>query len=254
MATPPIQSLERALDILEELSKSDTGMRVNELCACLGLNKSTVSRMLATLASRGYVEKRNTGEYRLGLRIVELSSDRLSSVQLKTEALPYMEDLRNRVGLTVHLGMMVDMEVVYLEKLGAFSNIRMYSQIGKRVYAHCTGLGNAMMAYMDESAVLKILREKGMPRLTEKTVTSEEGVLKKLETVRRNGYAYDEEENEKGVHCVAAPIFDYRGNVIAAISTTGFFETITAEQVEALAQAVMDCAKKISKAMGYITS
>jgi len=251
MATPIVQSVDRALDILEVLGKSEQGVRVKDLCDTLDMNKSTISRMLNTLAQRGYVEKMPNDAFRIGMRIVELSSVHLNSLQLKTEALPFMEDLKNRTGLIIHLGIMEDMEVVYLEKLSAYNNLRMYSQIGRRVYAHCTGLGKSMMAFMSEAEVRKILDTKGMPAVTEKTTTDEKKLFQKLDMIRKKGYALDEEENELGVRCVAAPVFDYRGNVIAAVSATGFIDSFPLDRVDTVAADVTDCTGKISKAMGY---
>lgn len=245
------QSLERALDILELLGEHGTGMRVNEICDSLGLNKSTVSRMLATLAEREFVEKLKDGSYRIGVRIIEISSIHLNSLQLKTEALPYMEELQNKTGLIVHLATMMDKEIVYLEKLSPTANLRMYSQIGKRAFMHSTGLGKAMMAFMGREEIKNIIREKGLPRVTEHTITDETTLLKELDLIHKRGYAFDEEENEIGVRCIAAPIFDYRGQVIAAVSACGFLENYQFQKSEEFIQEVVECVKKISKAMGW---
>ena len=246
-----IQSLERALDILEMLGNHPGGIQVKDLSQELALNKSTVSRMLHTLGERGYVQKKEDGSYRLGIKIVELCSLHLNSLQLKTEALPAMEQLRNQTGLIIHLGALDDGEIVYLEKLTSYANIRMYSQIGKRAYLHSTGMGRAILSAMTNKEVLKIVKEKGMPAITEKTCVKEEELLKQLEQVRQRGYAIDDEENEIGMRCVAAPIFDYRGDVIAAVSATGFLEMLPYERIEEVAEYTMKCADDISACMGY---
>lgn len=251
MATPTVQSLDRALDILEALGEWGEGRQVRDLCEELSLNKSTVSRMLNTLAQRGYVEKLKDGSYRLGVRIVELSSVHLNSLQLKTEALRFMEELKVKTGLIIHLGVLSDMEVVYLEKLSSYTNLRMYSQIGKRAYAHCTGLGKSMMAFMDHREVEKIIRTKGLPAITKYTITNADELYKKLDMIRENGYSIDEEENEENIRCVAAPIFDYTGNVIAAVSATGFKDVFTEDKINNVINEVMHCTESISRAMGY---
>lgn len=245
------QSLERTLDILELLGEHGSGMRVHEICDRLGLNKSTVSRMLATLAEREFVEKLKDGSYRIGVRIVEISSIHLNSLQLKTEALPYMEELQNKTGLIVHLATMMDKEIMYLEKLSPTANLRMYSQIGKRAYMHCTGLGKAMMAFLDRGEVESIIREKGLPKVTEHTITDREKLSEELLKIRERGYAFDEEENEIGVRCIAAPIFDYRGKVIAAISACGFLENYPYNREEEFIKEVLECVQNISKSMGW---
>lgn len=246
-----IQSLERALDILEMLGKHPGGMQVKDLSQQLELNKSTVSRMLYTLGERGYVQKKPDGSYRLGIKIVELCSLHLNSLQLKTEALPFMEQLRNQTGLIIHLGALDDNEIVYLEKLTSYTNIRMYSQIGKRAWLHSTGMGRAILSTMSNKDVLKILKEKGMPAVTSRTCVKEEELLKQLDEIRHRGYAVDDEENEIGMRCVAASIFDYRGDAIAAVSATGFLEMLPYEKIDAIGKCVVDCADSISACMGY---
>lgn len=246
-----IQSLERALDILEMLGNHPGGTQVKDLSQNLGLNKSTVSRMLFTLGERGYVQKKADGSYRLGIKVVELCSLHLNSLQLKTEALPAMEQLRNQTGLIIHLGALDDNEIVYLEKITSYTNIRMYSQIGKRAWLHSTGMGRAILSTMSNRDVLRILKEKGMPAVTEKTCVKEEDLLKQLDEIRRRGYAIDDEENEMGMRCVAAPVFDYRGDAIAAVSATGFLDMLPYDKIDSTGKCVMECADNISACMGY---
>lgn len=246
-----VQSIDRALDILEMLGDHPQGIQVKDLSSGLGLNKSTVSRMLSTLAERGYVLKAKDNSYRLGMRLVDLCSVYLNSLQLKTEALPFLEALRDQTGLIVHLGALDDKEVVYLDKISSFTNIRMYSQIGKRAFIHSTSLGRAMLSGMSNSQAEGILRAKGMPAVTEKTCTKVEELLEQLDVIRERGYAVDDEENETGMRCVAAPILDYRGDVIAAVSATGFLEMVPYERIESIAGCVKTCAAGISRSMGY---
>ena len=127
----------------------------------------------------------------------------------------------------------------------------MYSQIGKRAYVHSTSLGRAMLSCMSDKQVEEILHAKGMPAITERTCTNVNELLKQLDVIRERGYAVDDEENEIGMRCVAAPILDYRGDVIAAVSATGFLEMIPYERIEAVAEHVKACAAGISRSMGY---
>ncbi len=251
MATATVQSIDRAFEILEALGNNPEGMLVKELSAQLGLNKSTVSRILSTLAEHGYVEKNKNNYYRIGMKMVDLCSLYLNSLQLKTEALPFLEELRAQTGMIIHLGTMNENEVVYLEKISSFQNIRMYSQIGKRAYMHSTSLGKAMLSCLKEKDIEIIINQKGMPAITEKTCTDYEKFLQDLALCKQRGYAIDDEENEMGVRCVAAPIFDYRGNVIAAVSATGFLDMFPEEKIEKIAEYVKKCAGNISRSMGY---
>lgn len=177
MSTATVQSIDRAFEILEALGNCPNGMQVKELSAALALNKSTVSRILLTLASKGYVVKNKDNYYRLGMRLVDLCSFYLNSLQLKTEALPFLEELRNQTGLIVHLGSLDENEVVYLDKISSFNNIRMYSQIGKRAYVHCTGLGKAMLSRMSREEVEEILAAKGLPMMTQYTCTDQKKIF-----------------------------------------------------------------------------
>lgn len=251
MSTPTVQSIDRAFEILEALGNKPEGMLVKELSAQLGLNKSTVSRILATLAEHGYVEKNKNNYYRIGMIMVDLCSLYLNNLQLKTEALPFLEELRAQTGMIVHLGTMDEGEVVYLEKISSFSNIRMYSQIGKRAYMHATGLGKAMLSGLSEKEVESIVHRRGLPAITEKTCTGYSELLQDLYVTKQRGYSIDDEENEIGVRCVAAPIFDYRGNMIAAVSAAGFLDMFPKEKIEKIGECVKKCAKKISRSMGY---
>lgn len=246
-----VQSIDRALDILEMLGEHPQGVQVKDISAGLGLNKSTVSRILSTLGERGYVQRTKDSSYRLGVRLVDLCSVYLNSLQLKTEALPFLEELRDQTGLIVHLGALAENEVVYLDKISSFANIRMYSQIGKRAYVHSTSLGRAMLSCMANKRVEEILHAKGMPAVTERTCTDVNEFLKQLDVIRERGYAVDDEENEIGMRCVAAPILDYRGDVIAAVSATGFLEMIPYERIDSVADYVKTCAAGISRSMGY---
>lgn len=246
-----IQSLERAIDILELLSVNPNGIQVKDISATLDLNKSTVSRMLSTLVARGYAVKNRDGSYKLGLKIVDISSIYLNNLQLKTESLPFLENLRNRTNLIVHLGAYNNEELVYLEKITSFTNLRMYSQIGKKAMLHSTGLGKAVLSTMTDREVENILTTKNLEQLTPKTMTDKNDILRDVKDIRDRGYAIDDEENELGMKCVAAPIFDYRGVSIGAISATGIVDVMTADKIKATIPLVIETAHKISEAMGY---
>lgn len=251
--TNTIQSIDRAFEILETLSMESRGMSIKELSERLTLNKSTVHRILATLIAWGYVEKNNEDKrYRLGPKIINLGSVYLNNIELKTEALPYLHNLKEKTNQVVHLAIIENGDVVYLDKIEIVSNIRMYSKIGKRAMCHNTGLGKAMMAFMPEKDVDRILRDKGMPRITDNTITDPKALKEQLRVIRNQGWAIDDEENEMGIRCVAVPVYDYTGNVIAAISSTGPLDIYTYEYLEeTVVDLVKDAAYQISVRMGY---
>ncbi len=248
-----VQSLDRALEILETLAVEGRGLGVTELSQRVGLHKSTVHRMLATFAEWGYVEKNSEDDrYRLGMKVIDIGSIYLNNIELKTEALPYLRELREKSQQPVHLARLEEGQVIYIEKVDVINSIRMYSQIGRRVPVHCTALGKAMAAHLGVGEIEEIIRDRGLVRVTEKTIVDRERFLEELKLTRQRGYALDDEENEAGIRCVAAPIMDYRGKVIAAISTSGPVEAFTYEVIEELKKHVMATARKISARMGYM--
>lgn len=247
-----IQSLDRAIQILEVLGNNPSGMGVSELSRVVNLPKSTVHRILDTLLQKGYVEKNSEKEkYKLGLKIVELSNKILANMELRSEARPYLEELMNYVNEVVHLCVLRDGEMVYIDKVECPNPIRMYSQIGRRIPVHCTAVGKATLAFLPKDEVIRILEMKGMPRKTQNTITDLQQLLNHLEEVRRLGYAVDDIEHEEGIRCVAAPIFDGTGQVVAAISVAGPDFRITIERIPQLADKVREVAQKISQRLGY---
>ncbi|MDF2523633.1 MAG: transcriptional regulator, IclR family, partial [Clostridiales bacterium] len=197
-----IQSVDRTFEILEILASEPRGLHITDLVQRTCLNKSTIHRILKTLSQWGYVEQKSDKSYRLGVKIVDLSRMYLNNLQLRTEALPYLEELRDKTQFTVHLGIMDDGEVIYIDKLNSLNNFRMYSKIGKRVNAHSTSLGRCMMSYIEKDYVKNIIEKRGLIPVTKKTLITEDELFKELEKIRDRGYAIDDEENEVGVRCV----------------------------------------------------
>lgn len=244
-----VQSIERALDIIEVLADYQDGIGVTELAGKLGLNKSTVHRILATLASRGYVNKTDKGLYRLGINLIEVVSCYINNLELQTEARPYVAQTTAELGLTCHLGVLDGDQVVYIEKMDVFSNVRMYSQIGVRVRSY--SLGKCLLSNYSATQVRQIMKDCSFIKFTEKTVGSIDELLADLELVRRRGWAIDDEESERGHRCIGAPIYDYRGDIIAALSASGPVSLLTEDRIESVAEYVKKQALEISRSMGY---
>ena len=215
-----VQSLDRAFDILELLSRERKGFALTQISTKLDLHKSTVHRILASLKDRGYIEQSDeTGFYRLGLGFIALTSHYLNSLEIKTEAEPYLRRLSERLGETVFLAVLQEDEVVYLDKVERYDGLRRYSIIGRRVPIHCTSLGKALVMDRKPEELRALFARKPLKKVTEKTVVDIDELLRFFEEFRMRGWAEDIEENEIGVSCVGAPIKDYRGITIAAISS-----------------------------------
>jgi IclR family KDG regulon transcriptional repressor len=247
-----IKSVERAFQILEEVSLAKGGIGITELSTKLNMYKSTIHRVLSTLTHIGYVEQDSlSGRYKLGYKLLGVSSRLLNNLDIRHESLSCLEELAKATNEVVHLVILDGGEVVYIEKVEGTETIRMHSQIGKRVPVHCTGVGKAILAYLSPSRVSEIVAEYGLQPHTMYTIRTEKDLLADLKLVRQRGYAFDLEENELGISCVAAPIWDYSGAVIASVSVSGPTMRMTSQHLEHLAGLVRETGLNISQRLGY---
>lgn len=251
MAKATLQTVERALQLLEILAEHPRGMQPKEIEEVLELNKVTVHRLLATLENRGFIE-RISNAYVIGLKVVELSSMKLSNVELKTEAVPYLRELVSRIGLPVQMAILEGIEAVFIEKIECMNSFRMYSQIGKRIPVYASGVGKVLLLQESDEAIKHRLEGVEFNAFTSKTPKDVDELLEAIKVARKKGYAVDDEEHEKGIFCVAAPIYDYRDRIIAAISVGDinrqFIKGTNAKQIELIKQA----AREISRRLGYL--
>ncbi len=214
-----VQSIDRAFDIIELLSRESRSIPMTEIGRRLDLHKSTVHRLLASLRNRGYVEQEaGSGNYKLGLGFVELASLYLNSLELKTEASPFLNELARATGQTVFLAIMDGTEVVYIDKAEAYNSLRRYTIIGKRLPLYATSLGKAMLSGCSDREIEELYPERNLPILTSKTLPTFDALMTEIRQTRERGWAIDDEERELGTRCIGAPIFDYRDRVIAAVS------------------------------------
>ncbi|MFW5995965.1 MAG: IclR family transcriptional regulator [Halanaerobiaceae bacterium] len=247
-----IKSVDRALNIIERLVSSRSGMKITELSDSLGLHKSTVHRFLDTLSYRGYVEQDpETRTYKIGLKFFEIGSKVLNNLDLRKQVRPYLRDLRQETGETVHLGVLDRGMVVYIDKEESEETIRMYSRIGKRVFTHCTSLGKVLLAFSAPEIMERVVEKEGLPGLTKNTITDIEELRKHLQLVKTAGYAIDNEEHQEGIRCIGGPIFDYRGEAVAAFSVAGPTMRITEKRVEKLSSLIVSYSEKISASLGF---
>jgi len=223
-----IRSVSRALELLKTFAGAQSELSLAEISRRLNLNRSTTFRLLVTLQAHGYLEQdRETRKYRLGVTCLELGSVFLNQSDIRKEALPILNGLRDDCKETVHLARLAGSEVVYLEKLDGLLPIGiMGSRVGGRAPAYCTGLGKAMLAYMPETEIDQLYVESGLRRFTPDTITDLKELVNEMAHIRERGYAIDNEEHEPGVKCIAVPIWDYCQNVVGAMSVSGPAERI----------------------------
>jgi len=248
-----VKSVGRALDIIEIVSAKRDGLGVTEIANQIDINKSSVYRILSTLAGYGYIEQDpETGKYRLGYKFLEVSSKLLDSIDLRMEAKPFLQELERETNEVIHLVVYDQGEVVYIEKLEGTETLRTHSRVGKRAPMHCTSVGKAILAHLPAPTTMDIIERKGLPMHTENTITEKEEFLKELNKIQQKGYALDLEENEYGITCIAAPIFDHLGRVSAAVSISGPTMRMTEERMESLIPKMLHASKEISARLGYV--
>jgi DNA-binding IclR family transcriptional regulator len=247
-----VQSIDRVFDILELLSREHEGLSLTAISQRLQLPTSTVFRLLSVLRNRNYVEKNDaTNVYRLGLGFVELTSLYLSNVELKTEAQPYLRSLSSQTGQVVFMGTEQEGELVYIDKYEQFNEIRKYCFIGQRRPLYCTALGKALLTGFTDEEIREIYRNRPLEPVGPNTITDLEELIEEIHTTCRRGYSIDKEEIEKDMWCVAAPIYDYRGIVIAAVSTSWDLNTHRDADLDTNIKLVRTTALDISVRMGF---
>ncbi len=245
-----LQTADRALAVLELLAREsltakDIGLRLN-------LNKSTVHRLLMTLLNRGFIERNEqSGIYRVGLKIVELGSLRLNQIELKTEALPYMHQLANRVNQSVQLAIYDEGEAVFIEKVEKYMSYHMYCQIGKRIPIYCSAVGKVLIMDENQETIRQRLKNVPMVAFTPATILNMDKLLDDIERGRREGFMRDDAEHEENVYCVAMPVRDYRGSIVAAVSITGFDRRVYKVEGEGVRKHLEEACASISARLGY---
>jgi len=251
-----VQTIERASSILDILGQSSQGISIRELSAKLKLPKGTSHRLLSSLSYFGYVRQDpKTKDYFLGLKLMELGQLILSQLDLRKEAEPFLRDLAERTQETVHLVFLDRNEIVYIDKVETdqnLSGLRMASKIGLRNPAHSCAVGKVLLSHFSEEELNQFIKEKGLQKRTENTLTDPVRLKEHLKSVQRQGYAIDDEENEKGIRCVAAPIYNEAGRAVAAISISGPAFRVTKKMIqESLKKEVMETALKVSQRLGF---
>ncbi len=251
-----VQAIERVSFILDTLGQKPQGTSIRDLSVRVHLPKATTHRLLSSLQYLGYVRQDpKTRNYFLGFKLVELGNLLLGQLDLRREAEPFLAELAERTKETVHLVVLDQNEIVYIDKVETSQSpggLKMASRIGSRNPAHCCAVGKVLLAHVPEEELKEFIRVKGLPRRTENTITDPARFREHLQMVRARGYALDEEENEEGIRCVGAPVYNDSGKPVAAISLSVPAFRIPKKSVqEALEKAVMETARQISRRLGF---
>lgn len=246
-----LSSVTNAARLLKQFSARDREFGVSELARRLGLGKSTVHRLLVTLAEQDLVEQDEfTGKYRLGLAIYDLGAAVATGLDLHEAIMPSMEQLRAATGETVQVAVLDGRQVVYIERLDSPNTLRLFLEVGRRNWAHCTGTGKVLLAYQSEFELEAILDGWRLPAVTPLTITDQHKLREALKEIRRQGYAHNLGESELGVLSVSGPIRDASGGVRAAISVAGPQQRME-PLLDKITLAVMEMAAQASRRLGW---
>jgi IclR family acetate operon transcriptional repressor len=243
LVTERVQSVDRVFGLLEHLADGDEALSLSELAARSGLPMPTIHRLIRFLVSQGYVRQDSSKRYTIGPRMIWLGES--ASRLLGSWATPVLTGLVQRFGETTNMAMLEGDGVIYVAQVPSPRSMRMFTEVGRYVMPHCTGVGKAILSTMPDDEVGALLKRTGMPARTEHTITSLTKMLAELAVIRQAGYAVDDGEQELGVRCVAVPVPDLPFR--AAISVSGPSSRVTTEQVEQIAPAARQAAAELAR-------
>ncbi len=250
-----VQSVERALTLIEILADEGAPMSITDIAKNVELKISTVHRLLATLINKGYVEKEaDSSKYKLSFKLLSLGQSSVYPIDLRAKARPFLEELVDRCNETANLSILDDGEVVYIDQVESTNIVivKMFSTVGSRRQAHCTGSGKILLSFLSGEELDSILSTMELKRYTDETITDVEMLKKELERIRKQGYALDMGERERDMRCVAAPVIRHDGQPVAAISVSGPSTRITSYYLNnELIDIVQEVAKKLSLSLGW---
>lgn len=249
-----INSILKAIDILSLFSASEPRLTLAEISGRLGLHKSTAHHLLASLLSRGFVEKVEGDHYALGTAIIALTQGVRVNAELRDRAAPLLRELADSCHDSVYLTVLDGDCSLYIYAVESPRRLRARTAVGDRAHLHCTGVGKAALSCLSREEVDGIIARVGLPRYTPTTITDPLALHAELERIRECGYSIDRGEHELGSYCVGAPILDERGRVIGACSASSADPDVIEGQLQAFSMRVVRVAEEISRRMGYVPS
>jgi IclR family transcriptional regulator, KDG regulon repressor len=240
----------KALDVLDQVAAKGKPVRFSELLSESAHPKASLYRFLQTLVRQGMLAyDDNLQTYSLGIRLVRLAHAAWRQSSIAPIARPFVKELSEVVGETVHLAQLDGGQVLYVDKRNAADPIDMYSQAGKIGPGYCTGVGKALMAYQDPAELDEVIKKQSFYKYTEATLITEEALRADLDMIRKEGVAFDREEHEPGIICIAAPILSSTGRPIGALSITTSTLRNNLEGLKQVRPALLDAASKIAAAV-----
>ncbi len=249
---PIIQSLQRGLGILEIIAKKQTGVTTAEVSREIGLHTSTTFHLLRTLTTLGYLaQDQITKQYHVGSKIFHLASSVSNEVQLLKMANPLLVEMARQTGEASHLAIFERGEVIVVGKIDGGSPVGVTERVGYPRPAHCTAIGKVLLTSLSEAELKAFLSSADLRPMTPRTLTAPANLEQELLRVRTQGYAIDDEEFAQGLRCLAAPVRNFTGNVVAAIGISGPVWRVTLDRVAQLAEFVKAAGCQLSQELGH---
>ncbi len=239
--TDRVQSVDRAFGLLEHMADAGGPVGLSELATMSGLPLPTIHRLIRSLVNQGYVRQERSRRYALGPGLIRLGES--ANRMLGSWAVPYLSELVDEIGETSNMATLEGDTVVYVAQVPSLHSMRMFTEVGRRVMPHCTGVGKALLSMLPDAEVRALLARTGMPARTERTITDAEVLLAEVARSRQRGYAVDDQEQEAGVRCVAVPVSD--APLRAAISVSGPSSRVTSQRVGSIAPVLQRVASRL---------
>src|SRR5438046_111414 len=246
-----ITALQRGLRLLQLFSESARGLTAKQVAVFSRLPASTVHRFLANLEGTGFLNCSGDGVYHLGIACFSIGHAALGQLDIRRLSLPYLQALNQHTRETIHLTVRQGQTAVYLEKLDSPEHLRIFSRIGALVPLYCTAVGKVLLAYMPQAELETTLSQIEPRRLTANTIASRQELEQHLHRVRKAGHAFDLEEHEPHIRCIAAPIWDHTGAVNASLSLTAPAVRMAVPRLRQLAPLIQEAGLRISRELGY---
>jgi DNA-binding IclR family transcriptional regulator len=248
-----VQSVARALDLLEAFPRFGPEIGLTSIAEHNNLNKATAYRLLATLEARGYIERSPDGrKYRLGVRTLELGAYFQSQLDVRRLALPYLTAMVEETDEAAFLCIREGDEALCIERVESQLEVNIFTlRVGGRQPLHCGAAPRAILAGMDDCEVTAYAQRTGLPAFTPQTITNLEKLQEDVECTRRRGYVVSLEDASIGIAAVGAPVFNHKGEVIAAVSLSGMVARYALERIHELAQVLLTNSKTLSRQMGF---
>ena len=248
-----IKSLEKALNILWLLSEHGSPLKLENLVKISGIKKTSCFRILQTLTRAGFINKApDTNSYFIGPRMIAIGLSVLDKVGVRELALPFMEDIRKKTGTTVNLAILGGTDVIFVERLQSAHIVEPNLRIGSRLSVHLSCMGKSILAYLPEPELEKILKQVRFERKTEKTITSIEALKDELGEIRKKGFALNNEELEKGLFAIAAPLRNHTGFAVASMNIAVLLMRHSKQEaMKNFCPLLLDACRKISHSLGF---